>query len=189
MKLEVGCGEEPTGQADVAVDLRQTDAADLQADALRLPFQDDSFASAQAHHVIEHCDPAAVLGELQRVVKPWGYIGVRVPLGRNAAEDPSHQVTDWTPTLLKNIVEGLDWSDGVAGLNVINISVEPWLSGPLRPLSPLFELAAPRWPEWTARHADGGELRATLQSNNPDRDFHERPLANGAPRTELMADD
>src|SRR5688572_5407989 len=49
-----------------------------EASLLSLPFEDDSFDAAYLSSVLEHVtDPAAVLRELCRVVRPGGVIGVR----------------------------------------------------------------------------------------------------------------
>ena len=50
------------------------------ADVYRLPFPDDSFDAAFANGVLMHLrEPARALGELHRVLRPGGIVGVRDP--------------------------------------------------------------------------------------------------------------
>lgn len=161
--LEVGCGDDPDPRATLRTDVRSTPAADEVADVLALPYDDDAFDAAIAHHVIEHVqEPARALANLARVVVPGGTIEVAVPVGTNACEDPTHQRTAWSPTTLRRFADGRGW-DETLPIEVIAIETNVWLFGPLRPLSPLFERLADRWTDWGARRAGGGEIVARYE--------------------------
>ena len=96
--LDVGCGTGATGAwlsdhgrlvgADfepIALTLlreRHPDVAGAAADAAALPFADDSFDAALCVTVLCHrsiASPAAVVGELARVVRPGGVVGLWEP--------------------------------------------------------------------------------------------------------------
>jgi ubiquinone/menaquinone biosynthesis C-methylase UbiE len=52
----------------------------LQADATRLPFDDQSFAAVLSNCVLEHIpDDRAVVGEMARVLRPGGTVAITVP--------------------------------------------------------------------------------------------------------------
>ncbi len=58
----------------------------------RYPFPDSAFDSAIANHVIEHLvDPAPLLDEARRVLKPGGILLIGVPGRRGFASDPDHK--------------------------------------------------------------------------------------------------
>lgn len=60
-------------------------------DALRLPFEDDTFDVVHAHQVLQHLtDPVACLREMVRVCKPGGWI---------AARDADYAAMAWFPEL------------------------------------------------------------------------------------------
>ncbi|NYF99089.1 methyltransferase domain-containing protein [Janibacter cremeus] len=59
------------------------------ADALALPFADDSFDVTHAHQVLQHVgDPVAVLREMARVTRPGGLVAVR---------DADYEAMTWAP--------------------------------------------------------------------------------------------
>jgi SAM-dependent methyltransferase len=106
LRINVGCGHELV-PGFVNLDVRRVEGLDLQADALRLPWADDSVDEARAGSLLEHFDdPGRVLDELFRVVAPSGRLIVRVPaLGTNAAHlDPTHRyladLSHWRHLLL-----------------------------------------------------------------------------------------
>lgn len=76
--------ESVVGMATMLVDEGQVDAlrliAPVQADGIRLPFEDDSFDKIIASEVLEHvADDAAAFDELHRVLRPSGTLAVTVP--------------------------------------------------------------------------------------------------------------
>ncbi len=105
-RINVGCGHEVL-PGFVNLDVRPVPGLELRADALRLPFADDSVFEARAGSLLEHfADPCEVLDELHRVLAPGGQLIVRVPaLGTNAAHlDPTHRfladLCQWRSILL-----------------------------------------------------------------------------------------
>lgn len=60
------------------------------ADAMALPFDDDSFDVVHAHQVLQHVgDPVAVLREMARVARPGGLVAVR---------DADYGAMTWAPS-------------------------------------------------------------------------------------------
>lgn len=94
LKLNIGCGAEPT-EGWVNVDVRPlAGAVGVQGDINRLPFGDGQFHFILADSVLEHLrDPRVAIAELRRTVDPAGSVLVRVPaLGAMAAHlDPTHR--------------------------------------------------------------------------------------------------
>jgi ubiquinone/menaquinone biosynthesis C-methylase UbiE len=72
MKLDVGCGANKVSDS-IGVDLYKTDAVDVVASALNLPFKDDSFTEVFSRRCIQHigADQKA-LKEMHRVLEPDG---------------------------------------------------------------------------------------------------------------------
>ena len=59
----------------------------------RYPADDDTFDSAIANHVIEHlADPAPLLSEAHRILKPNGILLLGVPGLKGFRSDPDHKV-------------------------------------------------------------------------------------------------
>jgi len=79
--LDVGCGPKPyypffaTAAAYVGLDVPGNPAADVHGVAESMPLEDRSFDLVLCTQVLEHADdPAAVVRELYRVVKPGGRV-------------------------------------------------------------------------------------------------------------------
>ena len=84
--LNVGCGDYPL-KGHVNFDLRDVAAANLQGEALEMPFLDASFDEIYAGHVLEHfsADQAIILlSEWRRIMADDGRLTVVVPNAREA---------------------------------------------------------------------------------------------------------
>lgn len=94
--LDVGCGTgyvlnflARSGYQPVGLDLRseglqamarmKTQTALLQADAIFLPLEAESFDAVLLLDVLEHLEPPPLVNEIQRVLKPGGYTILSVP--------------------------------------------------------------------------------------------------------------
>jgi SAM-dependent methyltransferase len=129
--LDVGCGDrrfeplfEPyvdsyTGVEHEAV-FRSTDAArrakgpDVLYDGKTLPFDGGSFDTVISTEVLEHTpDPAALVGEIARVLKPRGTVILTAPFAFRLHEEP-YDYFRYTP-------HGLTWLLERAGMRVVEI--------------------------------------------------------------------
>jgi len=98
--LDVGCGLRPyesyfPGNGYVGVDVEVSGrekgmkSPDCYYDGRALPFADGSFDGAFSTQVLEHVpDPAAVLQEMHRVVKPGGALVISLPFVWQEHEEP-----------------------------------------------------------------------------------------------------
>lgn len=81
-KLNIGAGEHPLPYY-VNIDIaRDRSYIDLEADALKLPFRDNTFIEVNCSHCFEHFDwneGQALLAEVRRVLVPGGIFAVTVP--------------------------------------------------------------------------------------------------------------
>lgn len=78
--LNLACGEERLHPRLVHVDRVRAGAADVQADAHRLPFPGHSFRVIVSQETVEHLeDPFAALREMARVLRPGGALYLQVP--------------------------------------------------------------------------------------------------------------
>lgn len=108
--LDVGCGTEATHGAkprgDVNIDVsRLAEGCKvpnfIRADALHLPFVDESFDTVFCSHVFEHIwESQAVLREFLRVTRRRIVLITPNMFYRGAHQDPSHK-TYWTPFALE----------------------------------------------------------------------------------------
>lgn len=103
--LDVGCGIGDMlayrGSETVGVDVNRSNVAYCRARGLtaqdmdvdRLPFDDCAFDSALMDNVLEHVsEPAPLLAEVRRVLRPRGCLLIGVPGRRGWAADPDHKV-------------------------------------------------------------------------------------------------
>lgn len=162
--LEVGCGDDPDPRATITTDLRETDAADAQANVYDLPVTDDALDGLIARHVVEHLlQPGLALAEAARAVKPGGWVEIRVPLGVNHANDGDHETRwSWERPEQYSRDHRRGWDPDLP-LRLADRDLHVWLMGPWSPLSPAFQLAAQRWPAWASYRAGGGELVARYE--------------------------
>ncbi|MBV8520371.1 MAG: class I SAM-dependent methyltransferase [Acidobacteria bacterium] len=80
--IELGCGPAKRHPNSIAVDLIDTDAADIVGDALEVlqRFPDASARLVTSSHFLEHVsDPAPLLDEMSRLLAPGGTIEIVVP--------------------------------------------------------------------------------------------------------------
>jgi SAM-dependent methyltransferase len=90
---------------------------------LPLPFRDDSFGSAMAHHVLEHVPlekERAILREVRRVLRPGGFLFAVSPniFHPQARENPDH-VNLFTPHQLRDELRA-------AGYRRVSLSTNFW---------------------------------------------------------------
>jgi SAM-dependent methyltransferase len=125
----------------VNVDLFALPGVDVVADAARLPFLSDLFTRVECDAVLEHVGcPESVIGEIERVTAPGGYVHLVTPFCHPFHEFP-RDYRRFTPDGLKCL----------AG-NFAQIA-EGWRTGPTATLlvflMEYFKLLAP-WPAWRA---------------------------------------
>lgn len=80
MKLNVGCGSKPkTGYTNIDI---QSKAADINADASDLPFEENSIDVIESYHLIEHMDKKhaeLTLRHWYDLLKPAGQLIIECP--------------------------------------------------------------------------------------------------------------
>lgn len=123
--LDLGAGTKPYAPvyatrfaASVAVDVPSSphdlSGVDVLASADSLPFPDESFDCVVFTEVLEHCaDPAAVLAEVRRVLRPGGRVFLSTPFLVALHEMP-HDYYRFTPSALRHLA-------AEAGLAVVSI--------------------------------------------------------------------
>lgn len=200
--LDVGCGQGvdvrllssrvgPEGEV-VGVDISETmiDAARERtentsnarfelADAMDLPFADDSFDAAQAERVLVHTDgPDLALSELARAVRPGGRVGVTEPdLGSIIIETPGGQsMDDLNPAYavhqqpmigrrLFRMVREAGWTDVDVNLKIQHVPafeflakalmIEDWLDA-MKSRGEITQAEAEEWLEGCRQASDEG---------------------------------
>lgn len=150
--LDVGCGEQPyrsllDGSRFVGVNIEATDARpDVVADGLKMPFREATFPAAVCTQVIEHVvDPALLLSEIARCLRPGGMLLLSGPMYWPLHEEP-HDYWRFTKHGLKlllrnNGFELLDMrDDGHATALTVTSLNHLFLGRKLAPLRVLFNL-------------------------------------------------
>lgn len=118
--LDVGCGKMPYKDfiiknskidnyvgldIDSALEYDADVKADYTWDGITMPFEDNSFESAMATEVLEHCpEPKGVLAEIKRVLKPGSTFFFTVPFLWNLHEAP-HDEYRYTPFALERLLQ------------------------------------------------------------------------------------
>ena len=123
--LVIGGAREGVGAGaaldDPRIDWVETDVAlgertALVADAHQIPFPDESFDAVVAQAVLEHVlDPARVVAEIRRVLKPGGLVYAETPF-LQAVHAGAYDFTRWTPLGHRRLFRWFDEIDsGAAG--------------------------------------------------------------------------
>jgi SAM-dependent methyltransferase len=78
--LNIGSGNQPRSPNTVNVDMMDYENVDIVCDIHRLPFKDNSIDAVMSVAVLEHVrEPAKVLAEVYRVLKPGGLVFSVIP--------------------------------------------------------------------------------------------------------------
>ncbi len=119
--LDVGCGDKPYrklfAHVDVyiGIEISPNGASDLVANALSLPFRDNSFDTILCNEVLEHVpEPKLLMSEAFRVLKSGGVLILTTPQTWGLHLEP----TDY----YRYTKYGLRYLAEIAGLEVIEVS-------------------------------------------------------------------
>ena len=137
MRLNLGCGPLRL-DGELGVDLFQSEACDIQADVLHLPFMSNSAEFVRFEHILEHFPQRmaiSVLNEIMRVLQPGGEIRVGVPdlsdlccrwieaksisdkvsilrgFYGNHAHDGERHMSGYDPEILRDVLETVGFED------------------------------------------------------------------------------
>lgn len=115
--LDLGCGDRLLSPSVIAVDLKPGKYVRVVADAARLPFRNGTCRGVWMDALLEHVpDPAGILKEVSRVLKPEGWLYCEVPFlqGEHAAPGDYRR---WTRQGLGQFFEGwkVEWIEAVSG--------------------------------------------------------------------------
>jgi len=83
IKLNIGCGYD-IKEGYINIDMKKGDGVDIVLDLndCTLPFDDDSVDEILMFHVLEHIiDRYKFINECHRVLKPGGFIFIKLPVG------------------------------------------------------------------------------------------------------------
>lgn len=124
--LDVGCGKMPYREyiskhsaieeyvgldIETAIEYDANVKADFTWDGITMPFDEESFDTAMATEVLEHCpDPMIILGEINRVLKPGGLFFFTTPFFWNLHEVP-HDEYRYTPFSIERILRAAGFTD------------------------------------------------------------------------------
>ncbi len=101
--LDLGSGARQLGPNVVSFDIGEFPGVEVRGDAHHLPFQDAAFDAVVVQQVIEHVsEPARVLAEARRVLRPGGLAFISAPF-----VEPVHEPYDfyrWTRMGLEHLV-------------------------------------------------------------------------------------
>jgi ubiquinone/menaquinone biosynthesis C-methylase UbiE len=95
-KLDIGCGPNKADPSAVGIDISPAPGVDIVGDALEvlLDMADESVDEIYSSHFLEHHgDPAAILGQMARVLRTGGRLELRVPHFSDPwyYSDPTHR--------------------------------------------------------------------------------------------------
>jgi SAM-dependent methyltransferase len=133
---------------------RAKKSVDVFGDGNQLPFEDASFDTVLCTEVLEHLpDPASVLGEIARVLKPGGRLLATVPFSQPLHELPGDYYR-FTPS-------GLEYLLGQAGLEVESITPRGNFASATGAHMSQFFL---RWLGASSRQSDGSVILSRWRS-------------------------
>lgn len=115
--LDLGCGDKPYQEwfnvqksKYIGMDISRTSAVDVQGDAIRLPFADESFDYVMSNQVLEHVpDPFEFFQEVNRVLRPGGRAFITTNQSFFLHEEP-HDYFRYTRYGLKELARRADMS-------------------------------------------------------------------------------
>lgn len=149
--VDLGAGADPDPRADVTLDRVELETVDVVHDLTERPwpFKTASKSLLIARHVLEHLDhPEIAFQEAARVLEDDAVFEVRVPLGLDATTDPTH-AHEWTYDTAEYFVADPPYDYGwELPFELESRTVEWWLDGPFRVLTPLVR-------RWERRHDPG----------------------------------
>lgn len=154
--LDVGCGSKPyqplfsvssyVGLEIDSLKSRQLGMADYFYDGSAFPFEDNSFDSVLCNQVLEHVfNPDAFIFEINRVLKPGGYLLLSVPFVWDEHEQP-WDYARYSSFGLKFLLENnnfkvLDQSKTVADISMVAQLINAYIYKAL-PISQAIHLLA-----------------------------------------------
>ena len=134
--LHLGCGQDYHSDAwnvDAVPEVNPDEVYNLEE--LPWPWESESFDTIRAFHLFEHLeDIEAALRESERILKPGGYLMLKLPMGVDATADPDHiwgGGFPWTWRTPKFYTGKRHWDVDV-GLRVVNRKVNVWSHRPTR---------------------------------------------------------
>jgi len=115
--LDLGCGDRRLSPAVITVDLKPGKYVRVVADASRLPFRNGTCRGVWMDALLEHVpNPAGILTEAARVLKPQGWLYCEVPFlqGEHAAPGDYRR---WTRQGLAQFFAAwrVEWIEAVSG--------------------------------------------------------------------------
>jgi len=148
--LDIGCGMKPYSHLlaplcseYIGIDRPGANKADVHADALYLPFSDESFDSVVSFQVMEHVpEPLHFLTEMKRVMKCNGHAIITTPFIWSEHEIPNDYFR-FTRYGLKYLAEAAGFevvsiTPDTGALTAASLRIVYWLNhlrlGPIRPL-------------------------------------------------------
>lgn len=166
--IDLGAGDNPDPRATATHDRIPSVSHDYQFDLEDdWEIEDDSADGLIANHVVEHLGDREHFFQEARRVLDDGWLEITLPVGRDAAADPDHELQPeyWTPLMWCEDYRqesGRLWNTET-GFRLTNRELDVWLLGPFQPLSGVFNQAAQLWPAWGVRRCGSGELTARYE--------------------------
>jgi SAM-dependent methyltransferase len=112
-KTQDFCGHAPTAAAGLMTETSwEYGAIDYVCDAAHIPVSDGWFDAVLCTEVLEHVpDPAAVVRELGRILRPDGKLFLTAPLGSGVHQEPDHYFGGFTPYWYKRYLREAGFED------------------------------------------------------------------------------
>lgn len=106
--FDIGSGPERLGKEFINVDIFPFPEVDIVASASRLPFEDNKLPAIVSESVLEHvAEPHIVAREMERVLKPGGFLYVSAPFIHPYHASPD-DFNRWTKSGLRQLFKNLE---------------------------------------------------------------------------------